>query len=143
MKILVAVLLCSAFCLVAVSVQAQTKKDRQLAHIVFFKLKDNSTAAHKKLVAACQKYLSGHDGEVYFSVGTRAEELKREVNDQNFDVALHIIFDSKAAHDKYQDHPRHHEFIKENKDNWAGVRVFDSYLAPSVAAKGAKKAASR
>lgn len=105
--------------------------DRALAHMVFFKLKDNSPAAKEKLVAACQKYLSDHEGTVYFSAGIRAEELKRDVNDQDFDVALHVVFRNKAAHDKYQTHPRHLKFIEENKDNWAGVRVFDSYVSPT------------
>ena len=41
-------------------------------------------------------------------------------------MALTIVFENKAAHDKYQDHKRHLEFIKENKDSWKKVRVFDS-----------------
>ncbi|HEX3313811.1 MAG TPA: hypothetical protein VHR72_02915, partial [Gemmataceae bacterium] len=67
----------------------------QMAHMVFFNLKDSTPAAKQKLVAACRKYLSGHDGEVYFSTGARAEEMKREVNDTTFDVALHIVFRDK------------------------------------------------
>ena len=53
-------------------------------------------------------------------------ELSRPVNDRSFDVALHIVFESKSAHDVYQDAPRHHAFVDENRDNWATVRVFDS-----------------
>jgi hypothetical protein len=107
---------------------AQEKQGMLLSHDVFFTLKDNSPAAKKKLVDACKKYLSGHEGEVFFSAGTLVESLKREVNDVGFDVGLHIVFKDMAAHDKYQDHPRHLEFIKENKDNWKKVRVFDSYV---------------
>jgi len=99
-----------------------------LSHDVFFTLKDSSEGAKTKLVAACQKYLSGHEGTVFFTVGTRAAELDREVNDKGFHVSLHIVFDGKASQDKYQTHPRHLQFIEENKDNWAGVRVFDSYV---------------
>ena len=99
-----------------------------LAHDVYFKLKDASDAEKQKLVAACKKYLAKHPGTVFFSAGTRAAEFNREVNDQDFDVALHIYFESKAAHDKYQDDPRHIQFINENKDGWAKVRVFDSYV---------------
>ena len=100
----------------------------QMAHMVFFTLKDSTPAAKQKLVAACRKYLSGHDGEVYFSTGARAEEMKRDVNDTTFDVALHIVFRDKASYDKYADAPRHHQFIDENKDGWAKVRVFDSWV---------------
>lgn len=102
--------------------------EKALAHMVFFKLKDNSDAAKQKLVAACEKYLSDHEGTIYFSAGVRAEDFKRSVNDLEFDVALHVVFCNKAAHDKYQTHPRHLKFIEENKANWAGVRVFDSYV---------------
>jgi hypothetical protein len=98
------------------------------AHMVFFTLKDSNSASKKKLVSACRKYLSGHDGEVYFSTGVRAEEMKREVNDQGFDVALHIVFRDKASYDKYADAPRHLQCIDENKDAWTKVRVFDSWV---------------
>ncbi len=33
-----------------------------------------------------------------------------------FDVALHLVFANKQAHDTYHTHPRHLKFIKENKD---------------------------
>ena len=97
-----------------------------LAHNVYFALKDNSAAAKAKLVAACKKYLSKHPGTVFFAAGTLTEDLNRPVNDRDFDVALHIVFKDRAAHDKYQDAPRHQQFIDENKDNWKKVRVFDS-----------------
>jgi hypothetical protein len=99
-----------------------------LAHMVYFSLKDNSAAEQKKLVDACKKHLSKHAGEVFFAAGTLAGDLKREVNDLDFDVALHMVFLNKAAHDKYQVADRHEDFIKENKANWKKVRVFDSYV---------------
>ena len=52
--------------------------------------------------------------------------LTRPVNDRDFDVALHIVFDSQEAHDAYQDAPSHQHFISENKPNWKLVRVFDA-----------------
>jgi hypothetical protein len=107
---------------------AQQKESNMLSHDVYFSLKDNSPEAKKKLVAACKKYLSGHQGEVFFAAGTLAESLKREVNDVQFDVALHIVFKDMAAHDKYQEAKRHLQFIDENKDNWKKVRVFDSIV---------------
>ena len=114
----------------------------QLAHMVFFTLAEDNAANRDTLVKACQKYLSDHDGTVYFSAGSIADDLTRDVNDRDFDVALHLVFASKAAHDVYQTHPQHLKFIEENKHLWSGVRVFDSYLpAPShdalpIAAKG-------
>ncbi len=127
------VLVAAALCFAAGGTLAQTagKKGNgtMIAHNVYFTLKDNSPAAKQKLVDACKKYLAKHEGVVFFAAGTRTEELKREVNDQTFDVGLHIYFDSLAAHEKYQDAPDHHRFINENKDNWKQVRVFDSTVS--------------
>jgi hypothetical protein len=97
-----------------------------LAHSCFFSLHDNSPAKIRKLVDDCKKYLPGHQGVLHFSVGTLNPHLDRPVNDRDFDVALHIFFDSKASHDAYQIAPDHQEFIHENKPNWHMVRVFDA-----------------
>ncbi len=97
-----------------------------LAHSVFFSLHDDSPAAIDKLVAACKKYLADHPGVVFFCAGTHNKELDRAVNDRAFDVALHVVFDGKPAHDAYQTAPSHLTFIAENKDNWKQVRIFDA-----------------
>jgi hypothetical protein len=110
-----------------------TTADPQLAHMVYFKLTDASGANKAKLLAACKAFLSGHPGTVSFAAGTLASDLNREVNDRDFDVSLHLVFVNKDAHDKYQQHPKHLRFIDENKDNWAKVRVFDSYLSSAPA----------
>ena len=76
-----------------------------LAHNVYFKLKDQSDEARAKLIAACKTHLTNHPGVLFFACGLRAEELTRPVNDRDFDVALHLVFDSVASHDTYQDAP--------------------------------------
>jgi hypothetical protein len=102
--------------------------EEQVMHDVYFSLKDASAAARDALLAACYKYLKDHPGVVFFAAGTRAEDMKREVNDLSFDVSLHVLFRSKADHDRYQTNERHQQFIRENQNNWARVRVFDSYI---------------
>jgi hypothetical protein len=102
-----------------------------LAHNVYFSLHDPSDAARQRLVQACQKHLAPHPGIVYFGCGVLCAELRREVNDLGFDVALHIIFADQAAHDSYQTTPAHLRFIDENKANWKQVRVFDSVVTQS------------
>ena len=99
-----------------------------LAHDVYFSLNDASAAARSELVAACRKYLTDHEGMLAFSVGVLAADLARPVNDRDFDVALHITFASRAAHDLYQEHTRHKQFIAEQQKNWKRVRVFDSLV---------------
>jgi hypothetical protein len=108
---------------------AAEPQGRALAHDVYFTLNDASPEARQKLVDACNSYLSGHPGAIFFAAGTRAAELQREVNDPGFDVSLHVYFSDKAAHDAYQDHPRHKRFIEEMSANWKTVRVFDSWVA--------------
>jgi len=101
---------------------------RQFSHSVFFQLAEPSDANRDALIEACKKFLSAHEGEVSFSVGTQAAEMDREVNVKDFDVSLHVVFENRAAHDKYQQHPRHLQFVKDHSSLWGGVRVFDSYL---------------
>ncbi len=99
-----------------------------LAHNVYFSLNDSSPAAIDKLVAACHKYLKDHPGVEFYAAGTLSKDLTRPVNDLNFDVALHVVFTDRAAHDAYQTAPAHVKFIEENKPSWKQVRVFDSYV---------------
>ena len=111
----------------AVAMTAAAAESKRLSHDVYFALNDSSDGAKAALVAACKKYLTGHEGAVSFGVGTLVGENTRPVNDRDFDVALHIVFRDKASHDKYQEASRHKEFIAEQSANWKKVRVFDSW----------------
>ena len=113
----------------AAVVDGSVPANPMIGHMVFFKLKDATAANKKKLVDACNKYLSNMDGVAFFSAGVLADELNQPVNDRDWDVALHVVFTDKAAHDKYQTHANHLKFIAENKDLWTKVRAFDSELA--------------
>lgn len=106
---------------------ADKTADRPLVHNVYFTLKDGSPANIKALTEACHKYLDEHEGVTYFAAGPVVEELSRPVNQKDFHVCLCVAFKDKAAHDVYQTHPRHLQFIEENKPTWASVRVFDSW----------------
>ena len=100
-----------------------------LSHMVYFTLKDRSPAAVKKMVDACHKHLSGHPGTILFAAGTLVPDLTRPVNQTDFDVALNLVFESREAHDAYQQDQRHEQFINENKPNWDRVRVFDANVS--------------
>jgi len=106
------------------SVAAET----MLAHMVYFDLKNPSDAAKEKLVEACHQYLKNHPGVVFFAAGSVAADFKRDVNVRDFHVSLHLVFKTKADHDRYQSAAAHQQFIKENEASWARVRVFDSYV---------------
>ena len=103
--------------------------DRPLAHMVFFTLKDRSEASRARFVESCQTYLGDIEGTTYFSVGTIAEDVEEPVSVKDFDVGLHVVFESKAAKEAYLTHPQHLKFVEENRPEFAKVRVFDTYLA--------------
>jgi hypothetical protein len=100
-----------------------------LSHDVYFTLSDASPAAIDSLIAACHKYLKHHPGIVFYAAGGLVEELNRPVNQRDFHVALHVVFDGKGSHDAYQAAEDHLKFIAEQKPNWKQVRVFDSYVS--------------
>ena len=101
-----------------------------LAHSVYFNLHDASDQAKGTLTSACTRCLAPHPGVVFFAVGTRAEDLAWSVSDLGFDVALHLVFRSKADHDRYQESAEHVRFIEENEANWKAIRAFDAYVQP-------------
>ena len=107
---------------------ASAKSDPRLAHMVYFTMKDRSAAAVSKLLAACHRYLTDHPGVLYFSVGTLSD-VDRPICDRQFDVALHLVFQNRQAHDAYLISPRHEQFLAEEKPNFTQVRAFDSYLS--------------
>ena len=90
----------------------------RLVHDVYFTLEDSSAVARAALVELCHEHLAGHDGIVFFAAGTREESHRRDVNDDAYHVSLHICFESKAAHDVYQDTEAHQRFIDAGSANW-------------------------
>lgn len=104
-------------------------KGPMIAHMVFFTLKESNDENRKKLVDAAKEYLGGHPGEVYFSVGEMVD-LKEKVGVTDFDVALHIVFENRAAHDEYLVSARHKKFVAVAHELDKSTRVFDSALVP-------------
>ncbi len=100
-----------------------------LAHNVYFTLKDGSPAAVRKLVDDCQHYLRDRPGIAFFAAGCLTDDLNRPVNDRDFHVGLHVIFNNRQFHDDYQTSEQHLKFIAENKESWKQVRVFDSNVS--------------
>jgi hypothetical protein len=100
----------------------------KLEHVVYFTLHDKSPEKIDGLVVACHQYLRDHPGVLRCETGTLNGDLKRPVNDHDYQVSLHVTFDSRQSHDAYQTAPRHLQFIEEQRGNWARVRVFDSDL---------------
>lgn len=62
------------------------------------------------VIAAGEKFLKTIPGLLHFHIGKMVGS-PRPVVDQTYQVALNTVFTSKQAHDDYQTHPQHLEFI--------------------------------
>ncbi|MCC6353661.1 MAG: Dabb family protein [Verrucomicrobiae bacterium] len=95
------------------------------SHVVIFWTDPAKPAAADDLVAGAKRYLNKQPGILHFHVGKMAKS-HRDVVDQSYQVALNIVFDSKASQDAYQDDPAHVEFIeKVFRPNCRKVLVYD------------------
>ena len=102
--------------------------EQNLAHNVFFTLKDASQTAIETMIEDCYSYLKGLPGIIYFSAGRLVSELNSDVNVTDYHVGLHVVFANKSYHDQYQVAEKHKIFINHNNSNWEKVRVFDTYV---------------
>ena len=94
-------------------------------HIVYFWLKSGTPeVARQQLLQDCQTYL-GKISQVRQLYAGRPANTPRPVVDNSYDVGLCVALDDRAAHDIYQDHPLHKEFIARNSAHWQRVQVYD------------------
>ena len=99
-----------------------------LAHNVYFTLHNNSPAAVQAMIEDCHRYLAPLPGIVFYAAGT-CSDVDRSSSDADYDVALHVVFQDRAALDAYMTAPKHVEFIEKHQANWKDVRAFDSCVS--------------
>lgn len=103
---------------------------KHMVHSTYFVMAEpHDHASRQKFIDACIRYLSGYVGQLSFSVGNRALDQTRDVNDTKFDVAMDMTFENFAAYQAYSNDPRHETFVKEVGDLASSRRVFDTYLS--------------
>lgn len=100
--------------------------DGNMAHAVYFDLKDPRDT--EALMRDCLARLEGIPGVRALEVGERCAEFKTPRNNQEFEVALWVLFDDRAAHDGYQVHPQHRALVEEWMPKLAGIEVFDAWV---------------
>ena len=81
------------------------------SHIVVFWTRPEQPNAAAELIAGANEYLKDIPGVLHFHVG-RMSPSPRPVVEQTYQVALNLVFPSKAAEQAYQVHPRHVEFVE-------------------------------
>ena len=81
------------------------------SHIVVVWTDPADPKAVDEIIAGADKYLRPIPGVVSMHAG-RMVGSARPVVDQTYQVALNVTFATKQAHDEYQGHPLHVEFVE-------------------------------
>ena len=104
---------------------APAKKKPQLAHHVFFWLKDPSSKTDLDKLIQGVKALGKIPQVKKIHVAVPASTEKRDVVDNSYSVSK-LLFVVSAEDEKiYQDHPLHQKFIQEHSMLWNKVVVYD------------------
>lgn len=94
-------------------------------HVVYFWLNENTPpAARDALLRDCTELLGGIPGVRQIHAG-RPAMTPRPVVDNSYDIGLCVILEDRAAHDVYQDHDLHKQFIAAHGSIWKRVQVYD------------------
>ena len=104
------------------------KDQKPFAHMFFFQLSDTSKELVDHFIGLCVKYLSDYAGQRHFSVGYRALEMNRPVNAKDFEIAVHMIFDTFESYVEYAKSDRHNEFITQSAGMSPERIIYDSFL---------------
>jgi len=102
-----------------------------IAHNVYFTLNDSGPAAVQGMIEDCHRYLARLPGIVFYAAGT-CSDVARSSSVRDYDVALHVIFQDRAALDAYAIAPKHVAFMDKHGANWKDVRVFDSCVCGAI-----------
>lgn len=94
-------------------------------HVVFFWLNHPEDQEERKLfLKNLREFISLMDiPDAHIGVPA---ETYREVVENSYQYALNLGFENKAAHDAYQEHDLHKQFIGKSAHLWNRVLVYDS-----------------
>lgn len=94
-------------------------------HTVFFWLTHPESQSDRDALHAGLESLKGINHITAAYVGKPAD-TRRPVIDHTFDFSLTLVFADRAAHDAYQVHPVHLEFVAECAHLWNRVQIYDA-----------------
>jgi hypothetical protein len=94
-------------------------------HTVYFWMRSGTGENERaQLVRDCREYLGKIPTVRHLWAGVPAM-TPREVVDNSYGVGLTVVLDDSKAHDVYQEHSLHKDFIARNKQNWDRVQIYD------------------
>jgi len=108
-----------------VNAKPSTRKDKQVAHHVFFWLKNPDSVEDRNKLVEGVKSLSKIEVVKEMHVGIVANTEKRDVVDASWSVSELMFFNTVEDQAAYQDHPVHLEFVKNHSMLWSKVVVYD------------------
>lgn len=94
-------------------------------HTVFFWLKEKENKQAQEALLAGLRSLESIDVIHGAYIGAPAE-TRRPVIDHSYDFSITFVFEDKAAHDEYQEHPIHLKFVENCSHLWERVQVYDA-----------------
>ncbi|HEY3405684.1 MAG TPA: Dabb family protein [Ohtaekwangia sp.] len=111
----------------AISLIPMEKKNRkQLAHHVFFWLKNRDSKEDLNKLIEGLRTLEKIESVRSIHIGVPASTEQRPVVDSSYSASELIFFDDVAGQDAYQVHPIHEAFVKNYAHLWEKVVVYDS-----------------
>lgn len=104
----------------------ELKNKKQLAHHVFFWLKNpDSKEDLNKLIRGLET-LQKIESVRRIHIGVPASTEKRPVVESGYSASELIFFDDVAGQNIYQEHPIHKKFVEQCSHLWDKVIVYDS-----------------
>jgi stress responsive alpha/beta barrel protein len=94
-------------------------------HAVYFWLRDDLSAADRATFEAGVRSLTSIEQVAHGWIGVPAD-TDRPVIDRSYSYAEVLVFKDRAAHDAYQVHPIHTQFVERCKTFWTKVLIYDS-----------------
>lgn len=99
---------------------------KQIAHHVFFWLKNPTSTEDRDNLIAGVKTLSAIETVREIHIGVVAETEKRPVVDASWHVSELIFFDDLQGQTTYQSHQVHLDFVKKYSPLWEKVIVYNA-----------------
>lgn len=104
----------------------ETKQKKQLAHHVFFWLKNPDSSEDRNKLIEGLKTLRKIETVRQLHIGVPASVEKRDVVDNSYQVSELMFFDDVEGQNVYQVHPIHKKFIEDCSHLWSKVVVYDA-----------------
>ena len=104
----------------------ETKNKKQLAHHVFFWLKNRDSKEDLRKLLDGLKTLEKIESVRRLHIGVPASTEQRPVVDSSYSASELIFFDDVAGQNIYQEHPVHKKFVEQCSHLWEKVIVYDS-----------------